>query len=162
MTKTSIALTLSLLVAGCSSVGQSQILSTTNTVAKSNSEAKIVNVEATGEANNYTFAVTVSSPDTGCNRYADWWEVVTPEGELIYRRVLLHSHVDEQPFERTGGQVNITPEQPVIVRVHMSPDGYSNSAQQGTVASGFSEVTLPENFASDLATVEPLPENCAF
>ena len=81
---------------------------------------------------------------------------------FVQRRVLLHSHVDEQPFERTGGQVNITPEQPVIVRVHMSPAGYSTLAQQGTVASGFSEVTLPENFASDLETVEPLPENCAF
>lgn len=124
-------------------------------------KAKVTDVEVMGEANDYTFAVTVSSPDTGCDRYADWWEVITPEGELIYRRVLLHSHVDEQPFERTGGIVAISPEQEVIVRVHMS-DGYSNLAQQGTVASGFNEVTLPEGFAEDLAAIEPLPENCAY
>ncbi len=63
-----------------------------------NSFAEVSEVEATGQANNYTLAVTVSSPDTGCDSYADWWEVITPEGELLYRRVLLHSHVDEQPF----------------------------------------------------------------
>ncbi|MEM7556554.1 MAG: hypothetical protein AAF378_21130, partial [Cyanobacteria bacterium P01_A01_bin.84] len=103
-----------------------------------------------------------SSPDTGCDRHADWWEVVTPEGELIYRRVLLHSHVDEQPFQRTGGSVAIQPQQEVIVRVHMSDDGYSTLAQQGTPASGFAATTLSPNFALDLATVEPLPQECTF
>ncbi|MEL6911850.1 MAG: hypothetical protein AAFO85_16860, partial [Cyanobacteria bacterium J06598_4] len=105
--------------------------------------AKVVAVEATGTGNNYTFAVTISSPDTGCDRYANWWEVVTPEGELLYRRVLLHSHADEQPFTRNGGTVAVLPEQPIIVRVHMSDGGYSAIAQQGTVAAGFSEVQLP-------------------
>ena len=159
MNKYFLVLASSIILGGYSQVN-TQTLPTESTAAEQT--AKVTDVEATGEANNYTFAVTITSPDTGCDRYADWWEVVTPEGELVYRRVLLHSHVDEQPFERTGGQVNITPEQPVIVRVHMSPAGYSTLAQQGTVASGFSEVTLPENFASDLETVEPLPENCAF
>ncbi len=93
------------------------------------STAKVLQVEATGKPNNYTFAVTVSSPDTGCDCYADWWEVITPEGELLYRRILLHSHVKEQPFRRTGGVVNIQPQQKVIVRVHMFPDGYSPIAQ---------------------------------
>ncbi len=88
--------------------------------------------------------------------------MITPEGELIYRRVLLHSHVTEQPFRRTGGTVKIQPQQKVIVRVHMFPDGYSSIAQEGTVASGFSAVTLPSQFADSLATVEPLPQNCAF
>lgn len=131
-------------------------------MTQNSSTAKVVQVQATGEANNYTFAVTVSSPDTGCDRYADWWEVITPEGELLYRRVLLHSHVDEQPFERTGSPVTIQPQQQVIVRVHMSPDGYSPLAQQGSVASGFTEVTLSEEFAANLESVEPLPQNCAF
>ena len=150
------AAALSIIISGCSSINTPKLLAQQN-----NSIAKVTDVEVAGEANNYTFAVTVSSPDTGCDRYADWWEVITPEGELIYRRVLLHTHVDEQPFERTGGTVAISPEREVIVRVHMS-DGYSNLAQQGTVASGFNEVTLPEGFAKDLATIEPLPENCAY
>ena len=131
-------------------------------VLATNNTAQVLKVEATGEANNYTFAVTVRSPDTGCDRYADWWEVITPSGELLYRRVLLHSHVNEQPFKRTGGVVKIQPQQKVIVRVHMSPDGYSLMAQQGTVESGFSPSALPEDFAASLANVEPLPTNCAF
>ena len=124
--------------------------------------AQILKVEPTGKPNDYNFAVTVISPDTGCDCYADWWEVITPEGELIYRRVLLHSHVAEQPFRRRGGKVKIQSQQKVIVRVHMFPDGYSSMAQEGTVASGFTAATLPSKFADSLATVEPLPKNCAF
>ncbi|WP_238569011.1 hypothetical protein [Xenococcus sp. PCC 7305] len=124
--------------------------------------AEVLKVEATGKANEYSFAVTVQSPDTGCDRYADWWEVITPEGELLYRRVLLHSHVTEQPFRRQGGTVKIQPQQKVIVRVHMFPDGYSAIAQAGTVESGFSPMSLPSSFADSLASVEPLPKNCAF
>lgn len=164
MSKIFLALALSIILSGCSSLKQSKAVSTQPAIAKSenNSTAQITQVQATGEANNYTFAVTISSPDTGCDRYADWWEVITPEGELLYRRVLLHSHVDEQPFERTGGKVNITPEQEVIVRVHMSIDGYSPIAQKGSVASGFGTVTLEQDFATNLESVEPLPQDCAF
>ena len=148
------AVALSAIVSGCSKVNESQILA-------ESAIAQVTKVEATGEPNNYTFAVTIDSPDTGCNSYADWWEVITLQGELIYRRVLLHSHVDEQPFTRTGGAVAIQPEEEVIVRVHMSRSGYSRQGQQGTVESGFITVTLPQDLAN-LESVEPLPENCAF
>ncbi|MEM8778169.1 MAG: hypothetical protein AAGF26_04710 [Cyanobacteria bacterium P01_G01_bin.49] len=157
-------LALMMILSGCLAINHSKnpefqpIL----TASEDRSTAKVLNVEAIGEPNDYTFAVTISSPDTGCDRYADWWEVITPEGELLYRRILLHSHVDEQPFQRTGGVVAIDPQQIVIIRVHMSSDGYSPIAQQGTVKSGFSAVTLPEEFAASLALVEPLPESCAF
>lgn len=158
-----LALALTITISGCSRVSNSQTPSPETAMStKENSTAKVTEVSATGEANSYTFAVTVSSPDTGCDQYADWWEVVTPEGELVYRRVLLHSHVDEQPFRRTGGTVAVQPQQEIIVRVHMSSTGYSPLAQQGSVASGFTTVTLATDFADNLATVEPLPENCAF
>ena len=149
---------------GCSSIDRSQAVSTQPVIAMNQDRAiaKVTEVEATGSSNNYTFAVTVSSPDTGCDRYADWWEVITPEGELLYRRVLLHSHVDEQPFTRTGGTVDITPEQEVIVRVHMSDSGYSSNARQGNIQSGFTATTLESDFAANLESVEPLPQNCAF
>lgn len=144
---------------GCSLMNESKI---SQSVVAQDNQAKVLQVETSGKSGNYNFAVTVSSPDTGCDRYADWWEVVTPEGELLYRRVLLHSHVDEQPFTRGGGKVAIEPEQEVLVRVHMSPDGYSPLANKGSVEAGFIESTLPVGFAADLATVEPLPKNCAF
>ena len=157
-------LALAIMLSGCSIMSESQMSKPQTVVATTENStiAQVLKVEATGEANNYNFAVTVSSPDTGCDRYADWWEVITPEGELLYRRVLLHSHVSEQPFRRQGGTVKIQPQQKVIVRVHMFPDGYSSIAQEGTVESGFAAVTLPAKFAESLASVEPLPKNCAF
>ena len=154
-----LGLVLVLICSGCSFMGDSQV---SQSVLANDVQAKVLQVKITGKPGNYNFTVTVSSPDTGCDRYADWWEVVTPEGELLYRRVLLHSHVDEQPFTRGGGKVAIESEQEVIVRVHMSPDGYSPLANKGSVEAGFVESTLPVGFAADLATVEPLPKNCAF
>lgn len=125
--------------------------------------ATVIAVDAsTGDAGAYTFAVTVQSPDTGCDQYADWWEVLSEDGDLIYRRILAHSHVSEQPFQRTGGAVNIQPDTPVIVRAHLHPQGYGTQAMQGTVTSGFQEVSLPEDFAANLAATEPLPTSCAF
>ncbi|MGF1460405.1 MAG: hypothetical protein ACFBSG_15440 [Leptolyngbyaceae cyanobacterium] len=110
----------------------------------------------------YTFRVTIASADTGCDQYANWWEVITADGDLLYRRILAHSHVDEQPFERSGDPVAIAADQSVIVRAHMEPDGYSSQAMKGTVADGFEPTALPEGFTADLATVAPQPNDCAF
>jgi len=96
-------LALTLFTVGCSQTSESQISSQSAIAMTQNNQiAEVQSVKATGKSNSYTFAVTIKSPDIGCDRYADWWEVITPEGELLYRRVLLHSHVDEQPFTRTG------------------------------------------------------------
>ena len=156
-------LALTLFTVGCSQTSESQISSQSAIAMTQNNQiAEVQSVKATGKSNSYTFAVTIKSPDIGCDRYADWWEVITPEGELLYRRVLLHSHVDEQPFTRTGGKVDIAPEQEVIVRMHMSDSGYSAIAQRGTAKAGFEMVTLTQDFAANLESSEPLPQGCAF
>ena len=88
--------------------------------------AIVKSVKLSGTSGEYTFSVELESPDTGCNQYANWWEVITPGGKLIYRRVLGHSHVDEQPFTRSGGKVKIDDDQEVIIRAHMHPGGYGS------------------------------------
>lgn len=123
---------------------------------------KVTAVEARGSEQNYTFSVTIHSSDTGCNQYADWWEVISEDGKLLYRRVLYHSHVDEQPFTRSGGTVKIGANEVVWVRAHMNTIGYGTAAFKGSVSTGFSATTTPLNFAQDLATQSPLPNGCAF
>ncbi|MFK7937494.1 MAG: hypothetical protein AB8G22_28520 [Saprospiraceae bacterium] len=124
--------------------------------------AAITNVSFTQNGDTYNFSVEITSPDEGCNQYADWWEVVNLDGDLIYRRVLGHSHVNEQPFTRSGGPVRVTETQEVWVRVHMNNTGYSMQGYQGSIANGFQASEIEEGFASDLASVEPLPDGCAF
>lgn len=124
--------------------------------------ADVISLGVSGEEGDYRFSVGINSPDTGCDQYADWWEVVSQEGELIYRRILLHSHVEEQPFTRSGGPVSIAADSMVIVRAHMNTDGYGGAAFLGSVQSGFSETDLDPDFAVDLANEPPLPNDCAF
>ena len=124
--------------------------------------AQITEVAVSGSPNNYTFNVTIASPDTGCDQYADWWEVISPEGALHYRRVLLHSHVNEQPFARTGGPVAIEADTEVYIRAHMNNLGYGVQIFKGSVSGGFIQDSLAADFAIELATTEPLPDGCAF
>jgi len=124
--------------------------------------ADITAVVASGAAGAYTFSVTVSSPDTGCDQYADWWEVLDEEGQLLYRRVLLHSHVGEQPFTRSGGAVAVAVGQIVWVRAHMNTSGYGGVAFKGSVQDGFVAAELAAEFAAEVVEQEPLPFGCDF
>jgi hypothetical protein len=87
-------------------------------------------VEATDGT--WTFQVTVEHPDTGWADYADGWDVVTPDGEVLkpdpsssFTRLLLHPHENEQPFTRSQSGIAI-PEtvSRVQVRAHDLVDGY--------------------------------------
>ncbi|WP_299253048.1 hypothetical protein [uncultured Aquimarina sp.] len=124
--------------------------------------AGITDVSIAGEESNYTFSVEIKSPDLGCNQYADWWEIISEEGTLLYRRILGHSHVNEQPFTRSGGPVNITKDQIVYIRAHMNNKGYGDVVFKGSVSAGFSQETLETTFANELETAAPLPNGCAF
>ena len=124
--------------------------------------AYVISVQVSGSEGTYQFSVQVSSPDTGCDQYADWWEVLTEQGELVYRRVLLHSHVGEQPFTRSGGPAAIRAGTVVWVRAHMNTGGYGGHAMKGSVQNGFEPAELSSEFAADLADEPPLPEDCAF
>ena len=124
--------------------------------------ASVVSVQASGSPGAYGFSVGVASPDLGCNQYADWWEVLSERGELLYRRILAHSHRDEQPFVRSGGPVALSPTQVVWVRAHMHPGGYGGALVRGSVQSGFREAKAEPGFAAAVEKLPPLPDGCAF
>lgn len=124
--------------------------------------ANVIAVQASGSPNTYQFSVTVSSPDQGCQQYADWWEVLSSDGELLYRRILLHSHTTEQPFTRQGGPVPISADTVVWVRAHMNTGGYGGTAFTGSVQEGLQQAELSPDFAPGVEKQAPLPEGCDF
>ena len=154
-----ISLVVTILLIACSMEEKSNPIMNLET---NEDQAEITAVSYTGQPNNYTLSVTIQSPDTGCDQYADWWEVITAEGVLIYRRILGHSHVAEQPFTRTGGIVDIGLDDFIYVRAHMNNLGYGTRVFSGTLRNDLKADTLDANFAILLASTDPLPGNCAF
>ena len=124
--------------------------------------ADVTAITSQVSSNGYNFSVTLSSPDTGCNQYADWWEVLSEDGALIYRRILTHSHVDEQPFTRSGGPIDIAEDQVVWVRGHMNNAGYGGQVMKGSPGNGFSITDFPDDIAKDVDKQDPLPDGCRF
>ncbi|CAM4403465.1 hypothetical protein ZORO111903_18915 [Zobellia roscoffensis] len=123
---------------------------------------KVIKIEVSGNGNGYTFNTTIQSPDTGCDQYADWWEIIDLKGNLIYRRILAHSHVDEQPFSRSGSNILLAANTQVYIRAHINSLGYASNVQKGSVENGFMAVQLDSEFAKELEKVEPLPTGCDF
>jgi hypothetical protein len=67
------------------------------------------------------FDVTVRHDDEGWKHYANRWEILSPDGELLATRELAHPHVNEQPFTRSLDNVRIPADlSEVIVRAHDS------------------------------------------
>ena len=123
--------------------------------------ADVVGVTETGKPGAYVFSVSLLSHDTGCDHYADWWEVIDPSGVLIYRRILNHSHPDEQPFTRSGEAMDVSASQVLIVRGHMNETGYGGMAYSGTILSGFAEAPdIGADFAAGVENEGEQPEDC--
>ena len=86
---------------------------------------KIEAVEAHQSGTGWGFSVTLRHADDGWDHYADGWEIRSTSGETLGYRELLHPHVNEQPFTRSLGGVEIpTDQNVVIVRAHCSVDGW--------------------------------------
>jgi len=95
--------------------------------------ADVLYVRAVKASNGtWTFHVTVQHPDTGWEDYADGWDVLTPDGQVLkpdrdspFTRLLLHPHESEQPFTRSQSGIVIPPGvTQVRVRAHDLVDGY--------------------------------------
>ena len=74
----------------------------------------------------YAFNVTLSHADTGWDHYANQWQVLTTDQQVLGTRTLYHPHVEEQPFTRSLGSVQIPPNvTTVIIRARDSVHGVS-------------------------------------
>ena len=124
--------------------------------------ADVLSVIVIGSEGNYNFKVKIHSPDKGCDQYADWWEVIDIQGKLLFRRILQHSHVNEQPFERSGGPIRISSNREIYIRAHINNTGYGGSVFGGSVGRGLESMELKPGFATGLEKTTPLPDDCAF
>ena len=64
----------------------------------------------------WTFHATVSSTETGWDKYADEWRVQDLFGNILGTRTLLHPHENEQPFTRSLSGV-VVPETVSVVKI---------------------------------------------
>lgn len=95
-----------------------------NVVYAGEADVVDVSIKQAGK-NKYSFSVTISHADEGWDHYADKWDVVTPDGNVLGTRVLFHPHVDEQPFTRSLSAVNIPDTiDTVTIRAHDSVHQY--------------------------------------
>lgn len=87
---------------------------------------QIVDVKAEKQRAGWVFHVTLKHADTGWKHYADAWRVVTKDGKELGTRTLYHPHVEEQPFTRSLGDVNIpTGINEVFIEAHDKVHGWS-------------------------------------
>jgi hypothetical protein len=98
-------------------------------------EADVVAVKVTPDGDaKYSFDVTVRHADEGWKHYANKWEVVSPDGTVLSTRILLHPHVDEQPFTRSLSGVKIPAGiDKVTVRAKDSVHGYGGKTVEASV-----------------------------
>ena len=68
-------------------------VATTTSVFAGESEVTAVEVHAES-AGTYSFSVTLRHADTGWDHYADRWQVLTMDGDVLEPRTLFHPHVN--------------------------------------------------------------------
>ncbi len=91
-------------------------------------EADVIKVDVTCSAALCSMQTTVLHQDSGWDHYADRWEILNEQGEIIATRVLLHPHENEQPFTR-GLQFNKPQNVTTVqVRAHDSIHGYGGKS----------------------------------
>lgn len=86
-------------------------------------------VDATVEKSGMSWRaeVTLKHADTGWDHYADGWDVLDSNGNLLGHRELLHPHVDEQPFTRSLSNLMLPDgTREVFIRARCSVKGWAS------------------------------------
>ena len=102
-------------------------LTVLNTVAADNVRILAADFHNSG-GDNWSVKVTLKHGDIGWDHYADNWRVVDGEGNVLGDRVLLHPHVDEQPFTRGLSDVKVSEETTTVyIEAHDKVHGWTPS-----------------------------------
>ena len=93
--------------------------------------ADVVAAEARCLGSRCDFRVTVRHADTGWSHYANRFEILDLDGNVLATRVLHHPHVDEQPFTRElrGAEIPLEVTR-VRVRARDSQHGYGGAERE--------------------------------
>ena len=90
-------------------------------------DVEVVSAELVAQGAAWQVNVTLRHADTGWDHYADAWRLVSPGGDVLGTRTLLHPHVDEQPFTRSLSGVVIPPEvRRIYVEGHDTVHGWAD------------------------------------
>ncbi|MBU1211027.1 MAG: hypothetical protein KJ587_07110 [Alphaproteobacteria bacterium] len=96
-------------------------------------EADVIAAHATRQPDGrYEVSATIRHADDGWDHYADRFDVMTADGQVIGKRVLAHPHVEEQPFTRSLSGVAI-PEGVDEIRVRAHDTVHGLGAQEVSV-----------------------------
>jgi len=89
-------------------------------------EPSVLDATARANANGtYSVSATIFHKDEGWKHYADKFDVIDSNGNVLATRVLYHPHVDEQPFTRSLSNVTVpVGETSVVIRAHDLVHGY--------------------------------------
>nr|WP_306266727.1 hypothetical protein [Pararhizobium sp. IMCC3301] len=92
-------------------------------------EAEVVTAAATPDSTGaWRIDATIRHADEGWEHYANAFEVLGPQGRILAVRVLVHPHVEEQPFTRSLGDVAIPPGTDfIVIRARDSVHEYGGS-----------------------------------
>ena len=63
---------------------------------------EVVRAEADCVSNLCDFGVTLRHDDAGWDHFADRWEILSMNGDVLATRTLHHPHVNELPLTRTS------------------------------------------------------------
>ena len=88
-------------------------------------EVEVVKAKSDCLARVCTFSATLKHADTGWDHYTDHWRILSPDGKELGKRILVHPHVNEQPFTRSLGNIKVPVDlEYVIIEGHDSVHGY--------------------------------------
>ncbi len=72
--------------------------------------------------------VTLKHDDSGWDHYANIWRIEDQNGQVLANRILMHPHVDEQPFTRGLSKVEIPDSAQILyIRAHDNVHGWSTN-----------------------------------